>query len=394
MWCRGVWVVGLAALVGCGGEEGGGELDPCDPAVDACVIEHTVSTVTVPAGVEDEDTCQSWTLHNAEELWVNGVSQSNDGGYHHANWFFVPDDQFDLPDGTWSCSEQGFSELDAALLGGYLFALSTQSAAEAQALPSGSAIRIPPYSRVIGSSHLLNTAGTDVTTRMRLSLATIPPSAVKAKMAPARIEYRDLAIDPMATSSFTTECALGQTYEDIFEDPLDYVLHYVTGHYHELGAYLELAIVGGERDGEVLMRHEGYGENFGVAFEPPLDLGAVGASGLRFTCAFENPRNEVVGWGIGDQEMCVIALQAASKLAFDADMVSGQGAVLGTGADGEIQHAGPCSVLGFPWDFEKPGAPRAEDPTRRGSPVRSGAAAGVRAASGWTPGAMRRRPYG
>jgi hypothetical protein len=136
----------LMFAIACGGN------DPCDPTREACVLEHDVSTLEVPAGVEDEDTCQSWTLNNPTELWVNSVTQYNDGAYHHANWFFVPDDEFELPDGAWRCSEQDFSELVAALLGGYLFALSTQSLDETQRLPAGSAIRIPPYSRVIGSS--------------------------------------------------------------------------------------------------------------------------------------------------------------------------------------------------------------------------------------------------
>src|SRR5690349_24366078 len=115
----------LLLSAGCGSE-------PCDPQSESCTYEAAVSTLTVTAGHEDEDTCQSWTLNNPTELWVDGISQHNDGAYHHANWFFVPDDQFALPDGIWSCSTNNFSELVAALPGGYPFALSTQSHDEAQ----------------------------------------------------------------------------------------------------------------------------------------------------------------------------------------------------------------------------------------------------------------------
>lgn len=355
-------VLGALLAVGCGGEEScdpaaGCVEAPCDPLTEACVIEHAVSTIEVGAGVEDEDTCQSWTLDNPHELWVNGIGQSNDGAYHHANWFFVPDNLFDLPDGTWSCSENNFSELDAALLGGYLFALSTQSASEAQALPPGSAIRVPPYSRVIGSSHLLNTAASAVTTTMRVQLSTIPPSEVKAKMAPARIQYHDLQIDPMASSSFSTDCHFGETHENILGAPLDYELHYILGHYHALGSFLQLEIIGGSRDGEVLMRHEGYGENFGLALDPPVDLGAAGATGLRFTCGYENPRSELVQWGIGDQEMCVVALQARTHLGWDGDVKRGDGEMVGMSPEGTVQYDGACTLLGFEWDFDKPGGP-------------------------------------
>ncbi len=345
-------VAALCALAACGGDDA-----PCDPTTEACTFEKDVSTITVAAGVEDEDTCQSWTLDNATELWVTGISQSNGGAYHHANWFFVPDDEYAFPDGTWSCDDASFSELTAALLGGYLFALSTQSPEELQALPAGSAIRIPPYSRVIGSSHLLNASPQDVTTTMRLRIHTVPPAQVTAKMAPARIQYHDLALDPSTTSSFTTDCTLDAAHEQFLQAPLQYELHYVLFHYHVLGAYAQLALVGGPRDGEVIARHEGYGENFGIALDPPLELADAGATGLRFTCGFDNPRAETVGWGIGEQEMCVVALQARTGLAFEGDVPRNNGAVIDVGADGEVHHGGPCALQAFPWDFDKPGGP-------------------------------------
>lgn len=343
-------IVILAAMVGCSD-------DRCDPTTEHCTFEADVSTMTVPAGREDEDTCQSWTLNNPTELWVNGISQHNDGAYHHANWFFVPDDEFRQPDGTWSCEQAQFSELVAALLGGYLFALSTQSHDEAQTLPTGAAIRIPPYSRVIGSSHLLNTGDEPVTTTMHLAIHTIPPGEVTAKLAPARIQYHDLHLDPASRSSFSTVCNIAEQYDNVRHAPLQYKLVYTLSHYHALGIYTELAIAGGPRDGEVIMRHDGYGENFGHAIEPYLDLAAEGATGLRFTCGYQNPRAVSVGWGIGDQEMCVIALQAVTDIGWDADVARGTGTQLGVAADGEVQYSGPCSITAFPWDFDKPGGP-------------------------------------
>jgi hypothetical protein len=349
-----VVVVGIVAL-GCGGGGDGDDTGVCDPTMEACTITNDVSTLTIGAGIEDEDTCQSWTLNNPTELWVNGISQHNDGAYHHANWFFVPDDQFVYPDGTWSCSEANFSELVAALLGGYLFALSTQSPDEAQQLPTAAAVRIPPYSRVIGSSHLLNASDQAVTTTMQLTLHTIPPAAVQYKLAPARMTFYDLNLDPQSRSSFTAECLFDDDYMATMNQPMKYSLMYTLAHYHSLGTYAQLEIAGGPRDGEVIMRHDGYGENFGQAIEPGFDLAAAGGRGLRFTCGYENPRTQAVGWGIGDQEMCVIALQAVTDVGFDA--VVNQNAPLGTSADGEVQYGGDCTLQMFPWDFTKPGGP-------------------------------------
>ena len=189
---------------------------------------------------------------------------------------------------------------------------------------------------------------------MHLAISTVPIEQVTAKLAPARIQYQDLRIDPSATSSFTTECDLAAAYDSIRHAPLQYKLYYTLSHYHVLGMYQQLEVMGGPSDGMVIMRHDGFGNNAGTAITPAVDLGALGATGLRMTCGFDNPRDVPVGWGIGDQEMCVIALQAVTDIGFEGDVTNGD-TVVGTATDGEIQHHGTCSTQAFPWDFAKPG---------------------------------------
>jgi len=332
----------------------------CDPMTEACTLETTLSTITVPAGHEDNDTCQSWTLNNPTELWISGMTQKNDGVYHHADFFFVPDDKFALPDGTWPCAANGFTEPGAAGLGGYLFAMSTLSKDEAQDLPPGDAVRIPPYSRLIAQTHVLNAGDATVTTMMKVSIRSIPPSAVQGKLAPGRLEYHDLHLDPMMRSSVSTDCMIADAYAQVSQQPFQYKLVYALTHYHTLGTYSQLAIVGGPHDGEVVMRHSGFGEggqNQGVAFDPPIDLAALGARGLRVTCGFDNPRSTEVVWGIGEQEMCVIAFQAISDVGWAAIVPEGTGQNLGVTGDGEMQAQGPCGMRSFVWDFNKAGGP-------------------------------------
>jgi hypothetical protein len=103
------------------------------------------------------------------------------------------------------------------------------------------------------------------------------------------------------------------------------------------------------------MRHDGYGDNAGHTIDPPFDMAAAGARGVRLRCGFDNPRDVPVGWGIGDQEMCVMALQAVTDIGWDGDVADGTGQKVGVAADGEVQYQGPCSITAFPWDFEKPG---------------------------------------
>ncbi len=330
----------------------------CDPSSEVCSIPHLFPERTLTAGEEQSDVCQSWSLNNPTELWVNRVDMENRGVFHHSNWFFVPDNNFEAEDGWWKCSDYEFDELIAAILGGYIFAQTTQTESEAQTFPNGAAVRIPPYSRIIGSSHLLNASDLAATTSMDITLHTLPEDQVQVKLAPARIEYHDLKIVPNGTSSFTADCMVSDEYQRVMGNDWKFTIYHMLPHYHELGIFAEMQILGGPRDGEVIFRHDGYGgENFGHTFDPPIDFAAEGATGIRYTCGFMNPRGEEVRWGIGDQEMCVTAIFADTDMAFQGQVDRGNGEVTGTLPDGTVTNSGACSLLGIPWDHNKEGGP-------------------------------------
>jgi hypothetical protein len=345
---------GLASLsllaVACGTDD-----SPCDPSHETCTLERTLSTTHVEPGQEISGLCQSWTLLNPEAIWVDSVNMQNGGGYHHSNWFFVPDDLFELPDGSWDCSDAGFDELVAAVSGGFLFAQSTQVATEDQTFQDGAAVRIPPYSRIIGSTHLLNVGDTALDSPMSLSIHSLRPQDVKVKLVPSRATYFDLHLAPGKPSSVSTSCEIAQNYQAEIGQPLKERIHYALPHYHKLGTSAEIAFVGGPRDGEVILRHDGFGEVSGKAFSPPIDLAAAGATGLRFTCSFMNPTNAEVRWGIGDQEMCEFALFVDSDMAFDGSVHNGEGALVGVGPNGEDLHEGPCDMFTLRWNHDNPG---------------------------------------
>lgn len=347
-----VLAVPSLALAACGSGDGGA----CDPSHESCTLSRELSTTTVLPGQEISDLCQSWTLLNDEPIWVDSVTMQNGGGYHHSNWFFVPDDIFVQPDGTWSCREAGFDELVAAVSGGFLFAQSTQVSDEDQTFADGAAVRIPPYSRIIGSTHLLNVGDTTLDSKMALSIHSVAPEDVRVKLVPSRATYFDLRLGAARKSSVSTECDVAGAWQREFgATPMKERIHYALPHYHKLGTSAEIALVGGPRDGEVILRNVGFGEVSGKAFSPPIDLATAGATGLRFTCSFDNPTSEEVRWGIGDQEMCEFALFVDSDMAFDGSVHRGTGALVGTGAGGEDLHEGPCDMFTVPWDHDNPG---------------------------------------
>jgi hypothetical protein len=304
-------------------------------------VKHSFGKMTLEPG-EEITPCGQWTLNNDEPIYVNTVTAGNDGGWHHSNWFAVPESYASGEDGYFDCDERGFGEIAAAINGTVLFAQSTQAREERQDLPDGVVIKIPPNYKIVGGLHLLNVSTRQIETDFRMQLDIIHPADVETVVTPFRLSYLDLEIPPKGESRFTGECNFAEKYEQNAGEPFDMKLYWVLPHYHELGNYFKLDIIGGERDGETLFELDGFNaEANGQTYNPPIDM--TGATGFEFTCGYNNPRDETVGWGIGDQEMCVMLGFAESELMFDAS-VTGGNQVVGE-QDGIVMNEGPCGVL-------------------------------------------------
>lgn len=332
----------LLGLTGCGGSSS--QPVPaaiCDSDAEACALAHDFGATALSPGSEVDDQCNSWTLNNPSDLYVNSVTFENDGAHHHSNWFFVPENTYAHPDGKWDCGKLHFTELGAALLGGVLFAQSTQARQEEQRFPQGVVVRIPAYSRVVGIVHLLNPSQRTLDTGLRMRLGTVAPAAVQVKLTPLRLTYSALNIPAGRRADFTGRCDLRSAWSGLRQDPFRMRLYYALPHYHELGRRFRLRELGGAMRTLYDQSH-GIGEPGGQAFDPPWDLSS--ADGLEFSCGFENPRAKAVGWGIGDQEMCVMLGFMDSPLGYDAEV--GKGAVTGEEA-GAVQNSGPCGVSAF-----------------------------------------------
>jgi hypothetical protein len=310
---------------------------------DTATIVHSFGIVEL-APHEETEPCVQWTLDNDQSLWAQTVRLTNDGASHHSNWFIVPENAFPGPDGYFDCGERGFSEIEAAVQGTVLFAQSTQSRFDEQALPDGVVVKIPPRHKVVAGTHFLNLADAPYSTELRMAFDLIHPKDVTVVTAPFRFSYTDLQIPPMRQSRFSGDCDLASTYEGSAGKPLDLKLYYVTPHYHYLGNFFDLTISGGPRDGENVFRLDGFdaGSN-GQSFDPPIDL--TGADGFRFTCGYDNWRDVSVGWGIGDQEMCVMLGLADSAMLMDGTVPTGQ--IVGE-EDDIVMSEGTCQVIGLP----------------------------------------------
>jgi hypothetical protein len=311
-------------------------------------VSNDFAEFTVQSGEEVLDLCQSWTLNNAEQIWVNAVEMKQDAASHHSNWTFVPDNLYVGPDGVWPCKDRDYRQLNAALSGGVLYAQSTQAAKEVQKFPAGVALRIPPYARVIGDVHLLNASAASNTGHVRLSLYTLSAADVAVKLVPFHLTYKGLNIPPRATSRFTGACAVGEQFPNA---TLAMKVHYILPHTHAMASRFFVNVLGGPRDGESIIEVKGFtSEPHGLAYDPPIDM--QGANGYRFGCEYANPRAESVGWGFGDQEMCELLGFADSAYAFESTINDSE--LAGTEAGLQL-FTGPCSTVAFPWNHDKPG---------------------------------------
>ncbi|MFT3768962.1 MAG: hypothetical protein QM820_26275 [Minicystis sp.] len=262
----------------------------------------------------------------------------------------MPDNLYKGPDGVWKCSERNYQQLDAAIYGGVLYAQSTQAAHEVQRFPNGAAVRIPPYARIIGDIHLLNTGSAPVTGHAKLSLYSLPLADVKVKLVPFHLTYDALDIPPHSASRFTGNCAVADQFPG---GKLDLNVYYILPHSHALATRFFVDVLGGPDDKKNLLEVKGFtSEAHGRAFDPPLDMSK--AQGFSFGCEYFNPRSESVGWGFGDQEMCELLGFADGTRAFESHV----GAADPDGTEGTTQlFTGPCATLAFPWDQQKPGGP-------------------------------------
>ncbi len=287
--------------------------------------------------------CIQWNVENEQALYVNSVTMANDGGFHHSNWFVVPEDVFAGEDGFFDCESRGWSNVTAATRGTVLFAQSTQAFTETQSFPEGVTLKIPPNHKVVGNLHLLNAAPRTLDTQIRLELGLVHPRDVENIATPFQMVYSDLAIPGKSESMFMAECNLREQYERTTGQSWDELeIYHVLPHYHELGNHFELRKLGGPDDGEVIHMINGFNaEANGKSFEEPVSL--AGTDGLSFGCGFDNPRDETVGWGIGDQEMCMMLGYTNGKGVFEGNVRSGSEEV-GV-VDETVQFTGPCSGL-------------------------------------------------
>ncbi len=329
---------GGTAMSAGGGSGGTGTIGSGGSGESTMTLSHRYEPQMLARAQETSDVCQSWVLGNDEPIYVKKVRQSNDGGWHHSNWFFVPEGLFppnpsEGPNaqdkGTWSCSGRDFHEYFAAVAGGVFFAQSTQALEETQTFPDGAALEIPARSMIVGSTHLLNITAGPLETAMTMEVETVPVEEVRVRLTPFSFAIGDLAIPPavdgVPTRSRTSmTCDFKEPFQDLLhEDTVDYNVYYVLGHYHQWGHSFNLSFVQGDGSTQTIFNIENkIGEPIGSIIDPPMNNN--GAPKLRSECGFINNTDETLRRGLQYGEMCDFLAYTDANLKIGASGINNQ----------------------------------------------------------------------
>ena len=292
-------------------------------------------------GQEINNQCVSATLDNDTPIYVTSVELTTGSGFHHSNWFWVPEDMFDGPDGTWKCGERGYDESIAGLNGGVVFAQSTQATHEVQQFPTGVGVVIPARSRIVAGTHLLNASDESLSVGVALKITPIAkPTTILSGLAFTNTAF---SIPPKRVSRMTQECDVGTPHQNVLSRPMDFKFFYAVAHYHELGRGLTIEAT--KTDGTtqtIFTTANRVGDALGGTLEPAIST--AGFSKIKYWCEFDNPRDTAVTYGVGDREMCTFLTFTDSEKSWTGGALTPRmPTIVDHGA--YIEYTYPCDVF-------------------------------------------------
>jgi hypothetical protein len=259
----------------------------------------------------------------------------------------MPESDIHGSDGTFTCTDRGFSEAIGAIFGGVVFAQSTQSPDDTQQFPVGAAVKIPPGSRLVASIHLLNPGEVPLTLKPKITLTTIAESDVTTPLAAISFENQALGLPPNAQSSFTLDCDLGSAAVNATGAAPAFHIYYTLAHYHALGTGMTVEAVKPDNTAATIFQTQNQiGDALGAPIDPAFDM--TGYSRLRFTCDYYNSTADVVKWGVGNQEMCVFLAFSDSPFDWGGGAVTPDPPGDPTDVDGVQSFTHACTVYTTP----------------------------------------------
>jgi hypothetical protein len=172
-------------------------------------------------------------------------------------------------------------------------------------LPPGVGYVVRGGQRLVFDYHALNTSNAPVPAAHRLNLHRIDRIEKQAQLFGFYNQY--IEIPPHASRSFTDECTFTS----------DILVWSLARHTHRRGTHFDVWWQGGERDSQHLWTSTDWERDIDFRFDEPVLMKA--GTGFRWQCAFDNPTDETLIFGIeATDEMCILFGQFVTAAEVDA----------------------------------------------------------------------------
>jgi hypothetical protein len=164
-------------------------------------------------------------------------------------------------------------------------------------LPAGMAVRIPANATVDLNSHYYNRTNATRFGEVYLNFETIPVNQANIILQTELINNGDILVLP--PNKVTTI-----VYEEISTE--DYMTVYsITSHMHERGKLFKVFVVGGPRDGELILESNDYKHPPQIFLSTPLVI--TPGIGLRTEITYDNDTDREISYGVTSQDEMGIA---------------------------------------------------------------------------------------
>ncbi len=150
--------------------------------------------------------------------------------------------------------------------------------------------------QIVAHMHYLNPTSQTLTPAPKYQWYTIDPSTLTQQLYPFAWELKNFSVPPNTNQKFSAQCALSQ--------PMHIVN--VLPHMHQLGVGLDLAYLGGPKDGQDFLTSPGYAPDatLQMQYTPAVDLSQ--GTGFSMSCAWNNTTTQTIIEGTGINEMCMV----------------------------------------------------------------------------------------
>jgi hypothetical protein len=266
-----------------------------------------VAPFPVPANFERE-----WYMRlpigNTEDIYVTQMESRCRPGTHHLVAYGYEDENAPYQPQIGVMRDQNRQDGRGNFRGG-MFGNINFFTAQAEeftiSFPAGMAVKIPAGATMDLNSHYYNKTSATRFGECYLNIHTVDPSQVTTVLYTELIDNGDeLILPPRAITKIV--------HTEIAQPGNSYRLHSITSHMHRHGILFQVFVVGGPRDGEMILEARDYKHPPQIFLTNPLDI--TPGLGLRTEVTYDNDGDRELRFGVTSEDEMGIAFFLYSKI--------------------------------------------------------------------------------